>query len=346
MSTIFPQQPHVPVTAVPVGSVGGAEEDEQAATAKRAISAGAARRSIRHVRIPRAYRLCSRAGGLEILLPRRSRLMGLTIESVRFGMDAEYAGYLAYPGRAATPLPAVVVIQEAWGVDDHIEEVTRRFAIAGYAALAPDIYALKGERPPALTRERTAEMKAFFERLNPAEAADTKHREAVLDTMPEPGRSRVRESMQTMFARVGGADVNLPPVVAAAKFLREGHAVTRGQKVGSVGFCMGGGLSAMLAVSDPELAGAVMFYGMAPREELIAAIRCPVLGLYGGLDARINAGLPAFVEAMKKHGKSFEHHVYEGAHHAFFNETRQTYDVRAARDAYSRVLAFFRERLG
>ena len=268
--------------------------------------------------------------------------MTLTIDRIRYG---EYSGYLAYPTRAGQPLPAVIVIQEAWGVDEHIEDVTRRIALAGYAAFAVDVYARNGERPAALTRERGAELKGFFDALRPDQMADPAKRDAAVEEWPEPGRSRLRESIQAMFATLGNAEENLRPVLAAAKYLREENAVTRGQKVGSVGFCMGGGLSALLACADPALAGAVIFYGMAPSEEKIAALRCPLLGLYGGLDARIGAGIPGFLESMRKHGKSLEHHVYEGAAHAFFNDTRPVYDVRASRDAFVRTLSFFQRNL-
>jgi carboxymethylenebutenolidase len=122
-------------------------------------------------------------------------------------------------------------------------------------------------------------------------------------------------------------------------------AASRGQRVASVGFCMGGGLSALLATADRELAGAVIFYGMSPRDDLVAKIACPVLGFYGGTDARISATLPAFEAAMKTHAKSYEKHVYEGVGHAFFNDTRSAYDARASRDAFARMLAFFRDRL-
>ncbi|HEY9593185.1 MAG TPA: dienelactone hydrolase family protein, partial [Spirochaetia bacterium] len=71
------------------------------------------------------------------------------------------SGYFAIPERAAPPLPGVVVISEIWGVVEHIEDVTRRIAAAGYAAFAPDLFAENGERPPALTRDRIAGLQAF-----------------------------------------------------------------------------------------------------------------------------------------------------------------------------------------
>jgi carboxymethylenebutenolidase len=105
---------------------------------------------------------------------------------------------------------------------------------------------------------------------------------------------------------------------------------------------MGGGLTALLACEEPELAGAAIFYGSAPPLERVKDITCPVVGFYGALDARINAGLPAFAAAMEAAGKAFEYQVYEGAGHAFFNDTRPAYEVRATRDATSRLLQFLR----
>ena len=108
---------------------------------------------------------------------------------------------------------------------------------------------------------------------------------------------------------------------------------------------MGGALSARLACVDPELGAAVVYYGLAPAEKDVAGIACPVLGLYGGLDERVNAGIAGFAEAMGKHGKSFERHVYDGARHAFFNDLRPSYDARASRDAFARTLDLFRRAL-
>jgi carboxymethylenebutenolidase len=268
--------------------------------------------------------------------------MTLTIDAVRF---QSYSGYLAFPTRAKKPLPAIVVLQEAWGVDEHIEDVTRRFALAGYAALAPDVYARDGKRPDELTHERAAELRAFFDSMPPAEAMNPDVRAAALAARPEPLRKRLEASFGALASRIGALEAQLTPILAATRFLREELDVTRGQKIGTVGFCMGGGLAGLLATTDPRLSAAVIFYGMAPPEEKLAAGACPLLGFYGGLDARVNAGLPGFVAAAKKHGRAFEHHVYEGAQHAFFNDQRPTYDARAARDAFARTLAFFRDRL-
>ncbi len=269
--------------------------------------------------------------------------MAIATDWVRYG---EHLGYLAWPERAASPIPAVLVIQELWGVDAHIQDVTRRLAAAGYAALAPDLYAQSGQRPEVLSAERIAEVQVFLNSLPAAAWSDAAARQAALAEIPQPARSRIEESHGALFGQLGRLERWVPVLAAAARHLREGCPVSRGRKVASVGFCMGGALSALLACSDPDLAGAAIFYGSAPSAERVAAIRCPVIGFYGAKDQRLVAGLPAFTEAMSKAGKSFEPHVYEEAGHAFFNDTRPSYEVRAARNSFVRLMEFFGRTLG
>jgi carboxymethylenebutenolidase len=273
--------------------------------------------------------------------------MAVKAESVRFGAEGEtWGGYLCHPEQAKGPLPAVLVLQEAWGVDAHIEDVTRRFAAAGYAAFAPDLFAPGGKRTPALTAERLAETQAFLNAAGPAAFSDAKVREAELAKRPAEDAARITETLGAIMVNVGNLGAFVPAITAAARWLRTDCALSKGQRVASVGFCMGGGLSALLAVNDPELAAAVIFYGPSPALDKVDAIRCPVLGLYGGNDPRINAGVPTFAEAMKRGGKRFEHVTYEGVHHAFFNDGRPSYDVAASRDAFVRTLELFRRTLG
>jgi carboxymethylenebutenolidase len=272
--------------------------------------------------------------------------MAIKTEWVRYG---ECSGYLAWPETARTPLPAVLVIQEVWGVDLHIQDVARRFAGAGYAALAPDLYAKGGTRSSALSQERIQETVSFTNRIPPSAWADPKLRESELLKLPEPQQANTRETIATLFAGMssGGArlDQYVDPLRQSVRYLRHECSLSLGRKVASVGFCMGGGLSALLACHDEELSGAVMFYGSSPSADLIPGIACPMLGFYGSLDARVNATLPGFLEAMKNAGKQFAHHTYEGAFHSFFNDGRQSYNVDAARDAFVRTLDFFEQRL-
>jgi carboxymethylenebutenolidase len=253
-------------------------------------------------------------------------------------------GYLALPERAATPLPSVVVIQEVGGVNDHIEDVTRRIAAAGYAALAPDLFAAGGGRPAPLARERVGEAFAFAGRLPPGKMFDAAAREEALGKLSEPERLRIKETLGQVFSYASPERMNslIAPLKSALRHLRSERPETRGQKTACVGFCMGGGLSALLACEEPELSGAAVYYGNAPAAEKISGIKCPVIAFYGANDQRVNAGIPGFEAAMQKAGKTFEHWIYEGAGHAFFNDDSSGYNVKAARDSFARLLAFFR----
>jgi carboxymethylenebutenolidase len=259
----------------------------------------------------------------------------ITTDTVRFGDG--FSGFVAYPTRATTPLPGVIVIQEALGLNEHIEDVAGRLARAGYLALAPDCFARHGVRPAPLARERLAETVACFDQLPRPKLMDPVARDEAFAAAGPEAAARMRESALAMFKAAGDPAGNLPPVVAAARYLRDELELPRGQPIASIGFCMGGALSARLAAADPALAAAVMFYGLAPPDDVAVQIRCPVLAFYGERDPGINASLPAFAAAVTA---PFEHHVFEGAMHAFFNDTRSTYDVRAARAAWARTLAF------
>jgi len=279
--------------------------------------------------------------------------MSVVTENVKYGPALEHGAFVARPERAATPLPSVVVIQEIWGLDAHIEDVARRFALAGYVAFAPDLYATAGTRPAPLARERVAELQAFLNQLPLASAGammmDPKAREAELAKRPPAEGARLGETMAALFGGLSSGGRNLDPyvpkLVAGTAFLRRDYAPSRGRKVGAVGYCMGGTLVGLLACHDAELAAAAIFYGSGPATSLIPDIHCPVAGFYGALDRRITDGVPAFAEAMRAAGKTFESHVYEGAMHAFFNDTRPAYEVNAARDSFARVLDLLRRTL-
>ncbi|MGH7539408.1 MAG: dienelactone hydrolase family protein [Gemmatimonadota bacterium] len=132
--------------------------------------------------------------------------------------------------------------------------------------------------------------------------------------------------------------------VAAVSFA-DGHAATTG-RVGCVGFCWGGAMANQLAVRCPHVDAAVAFYGRQPAAEDVPRIRAALLLHYAGLDERINAGIPAFEEALKAAGVRYELHRYEGVNHAFHNDTSPTrYDEAAATLAWERTLAFLNRHL-
>ncbi len=117
-------------------------------------------------------------------------------------------------------------------------------------------------------------------------------------------------------------------------------------KLGCVGFCWGGAMANSLAVNVPSLKAAVPFYGRQPAAEDVPKIKAAIQMHYGGLDERVNAGIPAYEEALKKNNIDYEVYIYEGANHAFHNDTAPTrYNKEAAESAWQRTLSFFAKHL-
>ncbi len=131
--------------------------------------------------------------------------------------------------------------------------------------------------------------------------------------------------------------------VAAVKYLKT-HPRSTG-KVGCTGFCWGGAMTNQVAVNAPDLDAAVPYYGSTPALEDVPRIKAKVMAHYAGNDERINAGIPAFEEALKKAGIEYSIFIYEGTRHAFNNDTGQNYDKEAAGLAWKRTTDFFRETL-
>jgi carboxymethylenebutenolidase len=222
----------------------------------------------------------------------------------------ELAAYASQPDRTEGA-PTVVVLGEIWGVNANIRTICDRLAEAGAIAVAPDQY--RGITPPR-DGDPQPHVMGFFERFDDPQG--------------------IRDGRAVLAA------------------VREGAAGPTPERVFVWGFCMGGRFAHYLAAFEPRLAGAINFYGRLsfPRQGLLkpfvpldvaGLVDCPYLGLFGELDPFIPR---SEVEALRGELLRIRvpHHVgiYEGAEHAFFNETRASYHAEAAADAWRRVQAF------
>jgi carboxymethylenebutenolidase len=255
------------------------------------------------------------------------------------GFSEAVPAYLARPaGDGARP--AVVVIHELFGLVDHTKDVADRIAREGYVALAPNLFGTT-EFANVLTPDSVQKAMRLLFRL-PRRDPDLARAE--LAKLPEAERAIVAPTVERLL---GGLpkDRLLKDLVAAVDHLRTLPFV-RPDRIGSIGFCFGGGLSANLAC-ETSLRGCVIFYGENPSPiERVRKIDGPVLGLYGGEDVRITANLDQLVKAMAEYKKDFEMRIYPGAPHAFFNDTNgTTYREAAAKDAWERVVRFYRRTL-
>lgn len=197
--------------------------------------------------------------------------------------------------------PGVIVIHENRGLNPHIEDVTRRLAVEGFLAFAPDALSPLGGTP-----------------------AD-----------------------QDLAVKMIGSLNNAETVVrmaAAVKFLVT-HAESTG-KVGVVGFCWGGGMVNQLAAAGTTLNAGVSYYGRTLPAADVPKITAPLLLHYASLDERINAGMAEYEAALKANKKPYQLHMYEGANHAFNNDTNAArYNKEAAALAWGRTIAFFKKYL-
>ncbi|HYN89422.1 MAG TPA: dienelactone hydrolase family protein [Ardenticatenaceae bacterium] len=227
----------------------------------------------------------------------------LTVGIVEYpDVDGEtLTGYFVRPTDRGA-VPAVVVIQEWWGVDDHIKDVARRLAREGFITLAPDLY------HGAVTTE-------------PDEA-----RKLVMALDMQEAVREIRQAiafLQTLSSR------STP-------------------EIGIVGFCMGGGLALETARVQEGLGAVVAFYGSPLASSEAAEVKAPLLGLYGAEDRGIpEQRVRAMEAALDEAGIENEMHIYAGAGHSFFNDTRaSSYHAEASADAWQRTLAWFRAHLG
>lgn len=255
------------------------------------------------------------------------------------GATGTIEAYLSRP-LSGGPRPAVIVIHEVFGLVDHTKDVANRFAAQGYAALAPNLFSGDEQLRSVLTSSNVGAVMEFMRTIPPEKRRDMPYVQQELSKQTEKSRTVLQKTMQLLFG--GLPKDKLTDDLARAVDYLNSQSFVKPRKVGSIGFCFGGGMSINLAC-HAETAACVVFYGENPSPlELVNNIKCPVLGIYGGEDERINAKLDQLVKAMIEYKKDFEMRIYPGAPHAFFNDTSSTtYRERAAKDAWDRVLRFF-----
>ena len=227
---------------------------------------------------------------------------------IRTGPSDSVRAWVVYPQRS-TKAPVVVVVHEIFGLSTWVRGVADQLAADGFIAIAPDL--LTGK-------------------LEPVPGSDTVASSAATAAV----RSLRSEDVQRQIAAVGQYGMALP---AAEK------------RYGVVGFCWGGGTSFASAVESPTGQGAaVVYYGPSPATPSLARVKVPVLGLYGGDDARVGATVPPADSAMKALGKRFEPHTFAGAGHGFMRQQdgQDGANLAAARQAWPLTISFFRSTLG
>jgi len=224
-----------------------------------------------------------------------------------------YTEYIKYPGatgevrsyfvrpKGDAKLPGVVVIHENKGLSPHIEDVTRRVALEGFLAIAPDALTPLGGTP-----EDPNKASPLFQKLD--------------------------------------SKLTIENYVAAVKYLNTQPLSTG--KVGVVGFCWGGGIANQLAVNSPDVIAVVPYYGGQPTSEDVSKIKASLLLHYAGLDERINKGIPEYEAALKKASIDYKIYMYEGAQHAFNDDTTPSrFNKEAAQLAWQRTISFLKEKL-
>lgn len=216
------------------------------------------------------------------------------------GEDAEMKAYLAKP-KGNKRLGGVVVIHENRGLNPHIEDVTRRMALEGFVALAPDALSALGGTPQDEDKARD-----MFQQLD--------------------SKKTIKSFARAFDYLDGRKDCN--------------------GKFGCIGFCWGGAMANNLAVNVPNLRVAIPFYGRQPALEDVPKIKATMQLHYAEMDERINAGIAAYEEALKKAEKDYEIFMYKGAQHAFHNDTAPTrYNEEAAKLAWKRAVDVLNKKL-
>ncbi len=222
-------------------------------------------------------------------------------QNVEYPSNGEHGtGFFVRPDGDQS-VPGVVVIQEWWGLNEHMKDIARRFAAAGFAAIAPDLY----------------------------------HGVIVM----EPNEAQ-KEAMALDRPRA------LKEISGAVEFLRE-QAYVSPKKIGVVGFCMGGGLALHATAHNANVGAVAAFYGGgAPAAEAFAGNQAAILNIIGEKDTWVATNIQKLDADFSQYSFPHEVALYDGAEHAFFNDTRpEVHDPKASADAWQRTLNWFHKYL-
>jgi carboxymethylenebutenolidase len=221
------------------------------------------------------------------------------------GAKTPLKSYIVYPERK-DKAPVVIVIHEIFGLSDWVRSVADQLAAEGFIAIAPDMLSGHGKDGGG--------------------------------TESLGGRDDVMKAIRGLKSDEVTADLNAVRDYGIKLPAASG-------KSASIGFCWGGGQSFSYAANQPELNAAVVYYGSAPSAELLAKIKAPVMGNYGGNDARITATVEPTAAKMKELGKSYSPHVYDGAGHGFLRaqDGSNGANLKATQEAWPATIAFLKE---
>jgi carboxymethylenebutenolidase len=234
--------------------------------------------------------------------------------------------------------PGIIVIHEAFGLNEQIRGVAKRYAQEGYVTIAPNLFSRNSD---VMNEKNIESTMRYMWNVPSDKRGDPDTIKELMSKMSDTERKVVnvfylgREEMEKRMAQ---------DLLDCTSYLQSLDFVVK-DKLGIMGFCLGGGLTYQLSTMYPFNAS-VPFYGANPKPlSSVENVSGPVLAFYAGEDERINAGVPPLVEAMVRYKKQFSLKIYKGAQHSFFNETRPSYNKEAAADAWESSVAFFNKNL-
>lgn len=220
------------------------------------------------------------------------------------GTETKLKAWVVYPESAAKA-PVVIVIHEIYGLSDWIRAVADQLAADGFIAVAPDL--LTGRGPEGGGTDSFAD------------------------------RDAVTKAVRELDAEFVTTALNATRVYGNSLPASNG-------KFATIGFCWGGAVSFRYATEQPELAGAVVYYGTTP-ESGYERIQAPVLGIFAENDARVNATIPRALEQMEAHEKAIDNFIYPGAGHGFLRQQtgQEGANLKASQQAWPETVRFLRE---